>query len=140
MSPVGIHLIIDGWQVPPHLLNDTGHVRQALQRAVAAGGATLLELTVHQFQPQGLTATATLAESHMTIHTWPEWGYFAADVFFCGRGDAHAAGQALLMELQAKEYRIQELARGPGELKQSAQPEGRFNPGARDESFPAGRV
>ncbi len=86
MSPVGIHLILDGWQVPPHLLNDAGHIRRALQRAVAAGGATFVELTVHQFQPQGLTATATLAQSHLMIHTWPEWGYFAADFFSADAG------------------------------------------------------
>lgn len=64
MSPGGIHLIIDVWQVPPHLLDDNGHVRQTLQRAVAAGRATLLALTGYQFQPQGLTASTTPAESH----------------------------------------------------------------------------
>lgn len=112
MKPLGIHLIIDGWQSPPHLLNDADHIRLALTQAVSAGGATLIELGVHQFHPQGLTATATLAESHMTIHTWPELGYFAADIFFCGKGDAEAAMRVLLECLQAQRSRVRKIMRG----------------------------
>ncbi len=112
MKPLGIHLIIDGWQSPPHLLNDADHICLALTQAVSAGGATLIELGVHQFHPQGLTATATLAESHMTIHTWPELGYFAADIFFCGKGDAESAMRVLLECLQAQRSRVRKIMRG----------------------------
>lgn len=112
MKPLGIHLIIDGWQSPPDLLNDAEHIRFALTQAVLAGGANLIELCVHQFHPQGLTATATLAESHITIHTWPELGCFAADIFFCGKGDAKAAMRVLLECLRAQRSRVRKIMRG----------------------------
>ena len=58
------------------------------------------------------TATATLAESHIAIHTWPEHGYFAADLFFCGAGRPERAMKVLQTELKARQIRIQELKRG----------------------------
>ncbi|GIX46675.1 MAG: S-adenosylmethionine decarboxylase proenzyme [Candidatus Tectimicrobiota bacterium] len=109
---VGTHLVVDAWQSPEHLLNDPEWIRQALQEAVAAGGATLIDLCVHQFSPHGITATATLAESHIALHTWPEFGYFAADLFFCGKGDPHRAMRSLQEALQAKQVRYTELKRG----------------------------
>lgn len=112
MTNLGLHLIIDAWDCPPELLNDLEAVRQALLEAVEAGGATLIDLCTHQFSPQGVTATATLAESHIAIHTWPEYGYFAADAFFCGAGDPYAALESLRANLQAGQIRTTELKRG----------------------------
>jgi S-adenosylmethionine decarboxylase len=112
MTNLGVHLIIDAWDCPPELLNDLEAVRQALLEAIEAGGATLIDLCTHQFSPQGVTATATLAESHIAIHTWPELGYFAADAFFCGAGDPYAALEALRSNLQAGQLRTTELKRG----------------------------
>ncbi len=119
---LGRHLIIDAWNCPPALLDDERLIRQALTEAVAAGGATLIELCVHKFSPQGVTATATLAESHIAIHTWPEHGYFAADLFFCGRGDPQAALDAILLALGAGEHRVTELQRGMGGRPRRARP------------------
>jgi S-adenosylmethionine decarboxylase len=116
MKPLGIHLIIDAWQAPPEVLNDADHIRFTLTQAVAAGGATLIELCVHQFHPHGLTATATLAESHIAIHTWPELGYFAADIFFCGQGDPEAARRAVLECLPARRSRVRRIKRGVGNV------------------------
>ncbi len=112
MQSVGIHLILDGWRCPPDLLDDPGMVEQALHAAIEAGGATLINCCVHQFSPQGVTGTATLAESHVAIHTWPEYGYFAADLFFCGSGDPYAAIEPIVALLQAGETRTTELKRG----------------------------
>ncbi|RME00710.1 MAG: adenosylmethionine decarboxylase [Calditrichaeota bacterium] len=109
---VGTHLIVDAWQAPPALLNDPEWIRQALIRAVEAGHATLIDLCVHQFNPHGVTATATLAESHIAIHTWPEYGYFAADLFFCGSGDPHRAMTTIQQALQAREIQCREIKRG----------------------------
>ena len=112
MRKVGTHLVVEAWQAPEEILNDPEQIRSALVEAVSAGGATLLNLCVHQFNPHGVTATATLSESHIAIHTWPEHGYFAADLFFCGKGDPHKAMQVLQRILGAKQVMIQEIDRG----------------------------
>jgi len=112
MKKVGTHLVVDAWQAPSALLNDPERIRGALLDAVFAGGATLLDLCVHQFSPHGVTATATLAESHIAIHTWPEYGYFAADLFFCGAGDPQKAATVLQTALQAKQVEMREIDRG----------------------------
>ncbi|MFB6276159.1 MAG: adenosylmethionine decarboxylase [Halothece sp.] len=112
MKKVGTHLVVEAWQTPAEVLNDTEQIRSALVEATFAGGATLINLCVHQFSPQGVTATATLSESHIAIHTWPEYGYFAADLFFCGKGNPHQAMKVLQNILGAKQVTIQEIDRG----------------------------
>lgn len=109
---MGTHLVVDAWQAPAELLNDPEAIRTALIEAITAGQATLIDLCVHQFSPHGVTATATLAESHIAVHTWPEHGYFAADLFFCGVGDPKTAMKVLQTALQARQIKIQELQRG----------------------------
>ena len=112
MEKMGTHLVVDAWQAPAELLNDPEAIRKALIEAIAIGKLSLIDLCVHQFSPHGVTATATLAESHIAIHTWPEHGYFAADLFFCGAGRPEKAMKVLQTELKARQIRIQELKRG----------------------------
>ncbi len=112
MKKVGTHLVVEAWQAHEEALNDPEQIRSALVEAVFAGGATLLNLCVHQFSPHGVTATATLSESHIAIHTWPEYGYFAADLFFCGQGNPHEAMKVLQTILGAKQVIMQEIDRG----------------------------
>ena len=112
MEKMGTHLVVDAWQAPAELLNDPEQIRAAMIEAIAAGEATLIDLCVHQFSPHGVTATATLAESHIAIHTWPEYGYFAADLFFCGKGKPKVAMKVLQTALQAKEVKMHEMDRG----------------------------
>jgi S-adenosylmethionine decarboxylase len=117
MKKVGTHIVVDAWQSPAELLNDPEKIRYALLEAITAGEATLIDICVHQFSPHGVTATVTLAESHIAIHTWPEYGYFAADLFFCGRGKPEEAMKILRTALQAKEFKSQQIERGfPGEM------------------------
>lgn len=112
MEKMGTHLVLDAWQAPAELLNNPEKIRAAMVEAIAAGEATLIDLCVHQFSPHGVTATATLAESHIAIHTWPEYGYFAADFFFCGNCKPRVAMKVLQTALQAKEIKIHEMDRG----------------------------
>ena len=112
MKKMGTHLVVDAWQAPAELLNDAERIRSALIEAIAAGEATLIDICVHQFSPHGVTATVTLAESHIAIHTWPEYGYFAADLFFCGRGKPTVAIKVLQQALQAEQVKMQEIDRG----------------------------
>ncbi len=112
MEKMGTHLVVDAWQAPAELLNDPEAIRKALIEAITAGKATLIDLCVHQFSPYGVTATATLAESHIALHTWPEHGYFAADLFFCGVGEPQIAMKVLQTALQAQKIEMRELERG----------------------------
>lgn len=109
---LGTHLILDAWGCSYELLNDPESISTAVMKAIKAGKATLIDTCVHQFSPHGVTATATLAESHIAVHTWPEYGYFGADLFFCGDGDTHAALESIRESLPAKKYRVRELRRG----------------------------
>ncbi len=114
-QPVGQHLIIDAWEASPDLLDDPVVAEAALREAVAASGASLIDLCVHRFSPHGVTATATLAESHLALHTWPEHGYFAADLFFCGAGDPQAAVEVLRRGFAAGRVESRSISRGiPG--------------------------
>lgn len=115
MKQVGNHLVVDAWEAPEDLLNDPEGIRRAIMDAISAGEATLIDLCVHQFSPHGVTATATLAESHIAIHTWPEHGYFAADLFFCGSGKPEEAMKLLQTALKAKKATIRQIPRGFGE-------------------------
>lgn len=112
MKKLGTHLVVDGWGSPSDLLNDPEGIREAMMQAIAEGQATLIDLCVHQFSPHGVTATATLAESHIAIHTWPEYGYFAADLFFCGAGRPVDAMKFLQKALKATECKMTEFDRG----------------------------
>ena len=112
MKKVGTHLVVDAWQAPAEILNNPQAIRNAFIEAIAAGEATLIDLCVHQFSPHGVTATATLAESHIAIHTWPEYGYFAADLFFCGSGKPEKAVKLLQSALGAKKIKLRQMERG----------------------------
>lgn len=79
----GTHLIVDLWEA--RLLDKLEHMEAALRRAVEAGGATLLHIHLHHFTPGGgISGVAVLAESHISVHTWPERGFAAFDIFMCG--------------------------------------------------------
>jgi S-adenosylmethionine decarboxylase len=95
-------------------LDDVQLVERALTGAAAAAGATLLELRLHGFGAgQGVTGIALLAESHISIHTWPEHGYAAVDIFLCApRHDLEAALAVLADALGAQSVEQQLIARG----------------------------
>lgn len=109
---IGNHVIVDAWGVPCDLLNDADRIQRALEAAIDAEGASLIDLCVHRFHPEGVTATALLAESHISIHTWPELGYYAADLFFCGSRNPTRALEAIKRTLPASGERVRMLRRG----------------------------
>ncbi len=81
---VGKHCILELYDCDPSKLDNEIFLRNAITTAAKRAGATLLNLITHRFDPQGVTGLALLAESHISIHTWPENGYAAVDVFTCG--------------------------------------------------------
>jgi S-adenosylmethionine decarboxylase len=94
MRFAGTHLIVDLWHATN--LDDLQLVEQALWDAAARAGATLLNIDLHHFTPNGgISGVAVLAESHISIHTWPELAYAAVDVFMCGAARPHKAIEVL---------------------------------------------
>lgn len=108
-----LHVILDGWGAPFELLDDAQGIERLLRRAVARLGGRILHLYVHAFDPQGLTAFALLAESHIAIHTWPETGHFAADLFFCGSIGLEAAVEEIRWALRPEHMSVSEIHRLP---------------------------
>ena len=108
----GVHLIIDLYEAEG--LADIDRIEEALRKCVAAAGATLLHIHLHHFQPSGVSGVAVLAESHISIHTWPERGYAAVDIFLCARWHDVEAGLAVIARaLHAAQVDKQLIARGP---------------------------
>tara|TARA_Y100001968_G_scaffold110753_1_gene100268 strand:- start:267 stop:734 length:468 start_codon:yes stop_codon:yes gene_type:complete len=81
---IGRHCILELYQCDHAKLNDEAFIRTTITSSAKIAGATLINLVTHSFKPQGVTGLALLAESHISIHTWPEIGYAAIDVFTCG--------------------------------------------------------
>jgi S-adenosylmethionine decarboxylase len=91
MEPLGLHILIDLSGIDAARLNDPAALQDCLEEAARHGGATVLESRFRRFEPQGVSGVVIISESHITVHTWPELGYAAIDVFTCGRpavGDA----------------------------------------------------
>lgn len=107
----GTHLIVDLWQAAR--LDDLAHIEATLRACVAAAGATLLHLHLHRFSPQGgISGVAVLAESHISIHTWPEKGYGALDVFMCGAAEPHKVLPILKHTFKPERLTVSEQMRG----------------------------
>jgi S-adenosylmethionine decarboxylase len=106
----GVHLIVDLHQAKR--LNDIDHIEAALRRCVEAAKATLLHIHLHHFQPSGVSGVAVLAESHISIHTWPEAGYAALDIFMCGSAEPDNCIPVLREAFAAERVEVNEILRG----------------------------
>jgi S-adenosylmethionine decarboxylase len=106
----GAHLIVDLYEAEH--LDDQAYIENALRRAVDASRATLLHIHLHHFEPNGVSGVAVLAESHISIHTWPENGYAALDIFMCGNADPDACIPVLREAFKPKNIVVSELLRG----------------------------
>lgn len=84
MHTLGTHFLLELAGCPYEKLNDRNYVEQTLLGAAETAGATIVTSTFHTFSPHGVSGVVVIAESHITIHTWPELGYAALDVFTCG--------------------------------------------------------
>ena len=109
---VGKHCILELYDCDKSKLNDEAFIRTNITSAAKSAGATLINLISHHFEPQGVTGLALLAESHISIHTWPENGYAAIDIFTCGDHTMpEKACQFLYNALLAKEFSLTNLNR-----------------------------
>lgn len=118
MDSLGKHLLVDFYNCAPALLDDVDHIARSMDRAARAAGATVLNATFHRFSPCGVTGVLSIQESHLAIHTWPEHGFAAVDLFTCGqRLDPWAAYQVLKEALAAAHGTALELHRGQSALQ-----------------------
>ena len=107
----GIHLIADFWH--GKIIKDIKGVRRILIEAARVANNTPLEISIHKFSPQGLTGVILLAESHIAIHSWPEFDYLAIDIFTCGKKSMpYKALDYLKKEFRPKKVEVRELKRG----------------------------
>ena len=112
MKTFGKHLIIELFGSPFKLLNDEAYIRKVILDAAKAAKLTIIDCVTHKFQPQGVTGVVVVAESHLSIHTWPESSYAAIDVFTCGKGDPYDAYKLLVRRLKPKNSYVSQIMRG----------------------------
>ena len=113
MNVLGLHLLLELKECNPQLLDNLDYVRDALFGAAEGVGAHVIGESFHQFTPQGVTGILSIAESHISIHTWPEYGYAAADIFTCGSSfQPKDAAQVLIDQFESKSPEITEVRRG----------------------------
>jgi S-adenosylmethionine decarboxylase len=107
----GMHLLVDLWDA--HDLADPAHIDQALREAAVAAGATILHSHFHHFAPNGgVSGVVVLAESHISIHTWPERGFAAIDIFMCGECDPYRSLPVLKAAFRPRSVELNEQRRG----------------------------
>ena len=113
MKALGTHLLVELKDCNCDLLDDLGYIRASMLEAAEKTGATIIGESFHQFSPQGVTGVVAIAESHLCIHTWPEYGYAAVDIFTCGEGfKPREAAEMIVKHLESKDYSITEIERG----------------------------
>ena len=113
MNALGKHLLLELKGCDKEVLNDVGFLREALLAAAGEAGTTVLGESFHQFNPHGVSGVVMIAESHLVIHTWPEYGYAAADIFTCGDSvQPEKAAETLVEKLGSKDHSVIEMQRG----------------------------
>ncbi len=113
MNAAGRHVIAELEGCDPSLLSEPAGLQRILEEAAWAAGGTVLGSQFHRFDPIGASGVVLLAESHVSIHTWPEWRYAAVDVFGCGgRMIPAAAVRHIATALRASDIRWLEVTRG----------------------------
>ena len=114
LSHQGKHLLLELYRCDCEKLNDESFLRCVLNKAAKLANATVLNLISNKFEPQGVTAIALLAESHISIHTWPESNYSAVDIFTCGQNMLpELASKYLIDALNAEEHSLRIIERNP---------------------------
>lgn len=113
MSALGRHILAEFYGCPPEKLNDTAKIQQAMVAAALEAGAEIRETVFHHFNPQGVSGVVVISESHLAIHTWPEFGFAAVDIFTCGQTvDPWVSCNYLKHKFAAENMTAREIKRG----------------------------
>lgn len=110
---LGRHLLAEFYDCEPNILNNVSLIETVMTDAARIAGATIVQQNFHHFSPYGVSGVVVIAESHLAIHTWPEYGYAAIDLFTCGESvDPTVAYDYLREHMHAKTAFYSELKRG----------------------------
>ena len=109
---LGNHILIEFMNCDPAILNDVATIEKNMVDAASKAGATVINSTFHHFSPYGVSGVVVIQESHLAIHTWPEWGYSAVDLFTCGEIDAWISFDYLKKSFGSDSYSAIEMKRG----------------------------
>ena len=112
-NALGNHILVEFTNCNPEILNDASVIEKSMVDAAQKAGATVINSTFHHFSPYGVSGVVVIQESHLAIHTWPEFGYAAVDLFTCGdQVDAWQSFDILKEAFNAKNYSAIEMKRG----------------------------
>jgi spermidine synthase len=111
-TALGNHILVEFMNCDPHIMNDVVAIERDMVGAAQKAGATVINSTFHHFSPYGVSGVVVIQESHLAIHTWPEYGYAAVDLFTCGEMNAWISFDHLKECFGAKSYSAIELKRG----------------------------
>ncbi|MEN9969717.1 MAG: hypothetical protein RIR94_1924, partial [Bacteroidota bacterium] len=111
-TALGNHILVEFMNCDPHVMNDVAAIERDMVGAARKAEATVINSTFHHFSPYGVSGVVVIQESHLAIHTWPEYGYAAVDVFTCGDMNAWIAFDHLKECFGAKSYSAIEMKRG----------------------------
>ena len=113
MNALGTQILLELRQCNPEKLDDLPYIKELLITVAKETGATIVGQSFHKFHPIGVTGILAIAESHICIHTWPEYGYAAVDIFTCGeKFSPHMAAELLIHRFQSKTPSLTEIKRG----------------------------
>jgi len=113
LNALGRHLLMELEDCNEETLNNLEALKAAMLTAADEAGATVMGESFHRFSPHGISGVVVIAESHLCIHTWPEYGYAAADIFTCGTTvQPEKAAEVLVEKLGARKHSLQEIPRG----------------------------
>jgi len=113
LNALGTQILLELRQCNPEKLDDLPYIKELLISVAKETGATIVGQSFHKFHPIGVTGILAIAESHICIHTWPEYGYAAVDIFTCGeKFSPHQAAELLIHRLQSKDPMLTEIKRG----------------------------
>lgn len=115
---LGRHILAEFYECNPNILNNVEIIEQLMEKAAIACGASVVQKCFHVFNPYGVSGVIVIAESHLAIHTWPELGYAAVDIFTCGDTvDPKIAYECLKFDFSAQNSNYTELKRGEFDKK-----------------------
>lgn len=122
MKALGQHILIELYQCNVQKIDDQDYLEKALCKAAEIAGATIVNSTFHRFSPYGVSGVVVIQESHFAVHSWPEHGYTAIDLFTCSDEMDYKAAYSYLVEaLESAQHEFKHIERGSKALHYSSE-------------------